>query len=104
MTQAQALAMIDRWLINITFAVAVLFPAVTAFFWPWWRSVWGINMILLEGCIAVTLLPTLLLLDFGIDNWALQWLQAAALTGVAAVIIWRGFLIWRTQAAGREER
>jgi hypothetical protein len=99
-TQAQFLADAGQRLINGVFIVSVLFPVVTTFFWAWWRSEWGWNIILLEACIAATLLPAVLLIDFGIDDITLRWIQAAALLLVGAVIIWRGVLIWRTQRAG----
>ena len=100
MTQAQFLADAGQRLINGVFIVSVLFPVVTTFFWAWWRSEWGWNIILLEACIAATLLPTVLLIDFGIDDIPLRWIQAVSLLLVGMVIIWRGLLIWRTQRAG----
>jgi len=99
-TQAHFLADLDTVLFHAVFFTALLFPAVTAFFWNWWDSAWGVNIVLLEACIAVTLLPGWLFLAFGIDNWALRWVQAVSFAMVGVVIIWRGVLIWRTQAAG----
>ena len=78
MTQAQFLADAGQRLINGVFIVSVLFPVVTTFFWAWWRSEWGWNIILLEACIAATLLPTVLLIDFGIDDIPLRCIDQDA--------------------------
>jgi hypothetical protein len=100
MTQAQLLTDVGQWLLNLTFAVSVLFPVLASLFWPWWDSWWGVNIITLEACIAATLLPSVLYADFGVDNYVLRWVQVTSLGLVAAVIVWRGVLIWRTQRRG----
>ena len=97
MTQAQLLADIGAWLVNIAFIATALFPAVTALYWPWWNSAWGWNIVTLEACIAVTLLPAWLYRDFRIDNIGLRWTSTAAFTLVIVVVVWRAFMIWHTQ-------
>lgn len=100
MTQEQLLAEVGGVLANVTFFTSLLFPVVTAFFWPWWASAWGRNIVSLELGIAVTLLPAVLYRDFGTDSLALRWVQVAALATVPLIVIWRVVMIWRAQRAG----
>lgn len=100
MTQEQLLVDAGGVLANVTFFTSLLFPAVTAFFWRWWASWWGRNIISLELGIAVTLLPAVLYRDFGVDSLVLRWVQVTALATVPLIVAWRAVMIWRTQRAG----
>lgn len=85
---------------NATFFASALFPAVTSFYWPWWRTEWGWNLVVLDLALAVAVFPTLLALDFGIRAQVFYWAQVTGLSVVALVIPWRTFMIWRAQRAG----
>lgn len=100
MTQEQFLHNYSEVLLNVTFIVSMLFPFVIASWWKWWESQWGKNMVLLELSIAVTILPSILFVDWHIDAAALHWMQAAGFTLVPIVVIHRTYLIIRTQREG----
>lgn len=100
MTQEQLLIDAGAVLANVTFFVSLLFPVVTAFYWRWWDSAWGRNIVSLELGIAVTLLPAVLFRDFGIDSLALRWVQVTALATVPLIVAWRVVMIWLAQRSG----
>lgn len=108
MTQAQLIHDIDIWVIWFVFAVSVTFPVVTGAFWPWWRSAWGWNIVLLELAIALALFPAWLSIVFtGLTErflLAFEWLQIGSVSLVGIVVVWRTFLIWRTQVNAERER
>lgn len=88
-----------------TFWVAFAFPLAVSLFWPWWRSTWGVNIITLEGCIWLSLLPAPLHAIFGVPYTTfLLWFQVAAVAAAGLVVIWRGILIYLTQRAGARRR
>jgi hypothetical protein len=81
-----------------TFWVSFAFPFAVSLFWPWWQSGWGRNIVLLETCIWVSLLPAPLHAMFGVPYGSfLSWFQVAALFGAGVVVVWRFVIIWRTQ-------
>jgi hypothetical protein len=85
---------------QFTFWAGFLFPPVTALFWPWWRSVWGWNIITLETWIWLSLLPAPLHAYFGVSyDSFLMWFQVAAVAGAGLTVAWRGILIYLTQRA-----
>jgi hypothetical protein len=87
-----------------TFWISFLFTPAVSLIWPWWRSDWGWNIVLLESCVWVSLAPAPLHVMFGVPYGPfLAWFQVAAVFGTGAVILWRAFMIWRTQAVGRDE-
>jgi hypothetical protein len=98
-TQLQLILDLDLWAVWITFMVAVLFPLVTAFFWPWWTSGWGWNIVTLESAIALALLPAWLHYVFGFTavSYPFRWVQVGSIMAVAFIIVWRSVLIWITQ-------
>jgi len=96
----QALLAAAHWEINVGFAVSVLFPVVTRFFWPWNESEWGWNIVSLDLSIAGTLLASVLKIDFGIVNNPLVATQVAFLALVIANLTWRTVIIWQTQREG----
>lgn len=95
-----ALLTVVHVLVNVGFFVSLAFPVVTRFFWPWNRSTWGWNTVLIELSIAGCLFPSVLRLDFGLADLALAWTQVAFLGTVPMNVIWRAFIIWRTQRDG----
>lgn len=86
---------------QFTFWAALLFPAVTALFWPWWRSVWGMNLVTLEVWIWISLLPAPLHAYFGVPYAPLMVFQVAAVCGAGLTVIWRAVLIYLTQRRGK---
>jgi hypothetical protein len=93
---------VARLALQAGFWAAVAFPIITAFFWPWWTSSWGWNIISLEAAIGLALLEAVLYVEFGLKPGhtplhILGWTEAAALWMVPVIIVWRGIIIWHTQ-------
>jgi hypothetical protein len=87
-----------------TFWVSFVFTPAISLIWPWWESDWGWNIVLLESCIWVSLLPAPLHVMFGVPYGPfLSWFQVAAVLGAGAVVVWRAVMIWHTQRAGGRE-
>lgn len=108
MNEAGLRGLVDAYLIaiQVTFWVSVLFPFVTALFWPWWKSWWGRNIIALEAAIAFTLIGEVLELEFGLvpkhtPGHLLLWTSAVSLWSVPVVLVWRGGLIFLEQLHGK---
>jgi hypothetical protein len=92
-----------RWGVNAAFWPAVAFMAFAWTVWPFWKSQWGLNIILLELAIALALISSVLSVDFGLhiaDNVVLAWVEIVSLFLVGAIITWRGFLIMSSQLTG----
>lgn len=104
MTQLQFLRDWIEWMEIVVFWVSALAPIITSFFWKWWMSIWGWNIISLEVCIFGLLLRPAIHLTFGISGnpssipWA--WEQAILFTCIAPLIIWRTVVIYHTQRSG----
>ena len=82
----------------VLFGLVLAFPVVTAFFWPWWDSPWGRNIVSLEILIAVALLQGVLeFTHIAIDPYMLAWIGIASVWLISIVIIWRAVLVWRAQ-------
>jgi hypothetical protein len=101
--QSHVLMVVDHVLINAAFITSLLFVPVTSAYWPWWQSWWGRNIVILELCIAGTLLGSVLFLDFGISSVAFQWIAAFFLTAIILIVIWRAVMIWAEQRKGARE-
>lgn len=86
---------------QFTFWVGFAFPIVISFVWPWWRTVWGMNLVTLEVWIWLSLLPAPLHAYFGVPYHPLLWFQVCAVVGAGVTILWRGILIYLTQRAAR---
>ena len=89
-------AELTNWGLNVAFWAATSFLLVISIVWPWWKSQWGTNIMLLELAITLALLPTTLSRDFGLhvlSNATAAWLEVAALWLVGIIIIWRGGMI-----------
>lgn len=105
-TQAQLIKDVGEYVIWFTFMASVLFPGITALYWPWWKSGWGWNIITLELCIAGALVFAWLHYAFGItitSSYVATWAQISTVGAVGLVVIWRAVLIWVTQRAGGHE-
>ena len=91
--------------VMVGFWVSLAFPFVTRFFWPWNKSWWGWNIVVLDLSIAGTLFPSWLFLTFHASDIWLQWIQVFFLGLVVVNVVWRTVMIWRTQrgAGLREE-
>jgi hypothetical protein len=96
---SSTLATVTRWEVSVTFWVSFAFPFIAALIWPWWKSWWGRNIVALEICIAVTLLPSIAFQYFNLkaDVNTLQWIQVVALATVPVVVLWRVAMIWYDQ-------
>lgn len=97
-----------QWLINVGFAVSVLAPAVTASFWPWWRtkpSFWGWTIMSFDLAFGLVLLPSFVEIDFGFHFVILIWLQLVFISLSVLLVAWRTVMIYLTQrdAAGGDE-
>lgn len=85
-----------NWGVNISFWSAAVFILCVGIIWPFWKSFWGMNIVLLELAIALALLPAILARDFGLHVFSSAvalWIQVVALWLVGIIIIWRGGLI-----------
>jgi hypothetical protein len=92
-----------KWGMNLAFWSAVLFVLLSGWVWPWWKSFWGMNILLLEVAIALALLGSVITTDFGvhlISNLMLAWTTTTSLWLVGIIIIWRGFLVISSQLRG----
>lgn len=99
MQPGHALVIYEHVLVNVAFLVSALFTPAVSFFWPWWNGQWGQNIVLLELCIAGSLLSSWLFIDFGMGGAVFQWLTVSFLTLIPVIIIWRTALIWKAQRA-----
>jgi len=88
------------WEINACFVVSLLFPVVTRLYWPWHKSSWGWNIVMLEIGIAAAIFPSWLFIDFGISSQTLELIQAIALALVFVNVVWRAVMIWISQRDG----
>lgn len=88
------------------FWASLAFPVVTRFFWPWNKSWWGWNIVLLDLSISGTLFPSFLYMTLGVSNLWLQSLQVFFLALVIVNVVWRAVMIFRVQRkeAGRDDR
>lgn len=101
MTQLQFLADWASYAAGVAFWVCALWPALIAWFWPWWRHQWGLNMVIKTELIAFALLSTVLHREFGVaDTFVLLWVTVAAVTLIPVVVVWRTILIWQGQRDG----
>lgn len=94
---------VDHVLINIAFVASVVFTPMTSAYWPWWKSWWGRNIVMLETCIAGDLLASWLFIDFGIASFILQWVTAVFLALTVSIIVWRAIMIWVEQRKGADD-
>jgi hypothetical protein len=87
------------------FWVSLAFPFVTRIFWPWNKSWWGWNIVLLDLSIAGTLFPSWFYMTFHVSDIGLLWAEVIFLGLVVVNVVWRTVIIWRTQRRGdlREE-
>jgi hypothetical protein len=105
-----ALVNVIEWGANVAFWASCLFLFGTSFFWPWWKSSWGANIIALEFALVLAIMPFVLSYDFGIHiqaSLAYGYTEAVSLWMIAVIVIWRGILIFAQQqrgAAGQPQR
>jgi hypothetical protein len=91
------------WGLNIAFWSATVFMLFIGLAWPFWKSFWGINIIIFDFAIALALIPSILAHDFGLhvlSSTAALWVEVAALWLVGIIVIWRGGLIVTEQLRG----
>jgi hypothetical protein len=70
--------------------------------WKWWKDSFGINLQVKDFAIAAALLAAFLHYTFGLnpmETW-FKYLQAAAITSIPVVLVWRFQIIWREQRNG----
>jgi hypothetical protein len=109
-TQAQILQHVMLYAIQAGFWAAISFPLITAFYWPWWRSLWGLTIVALDLAIALALLGSVLAIEFGFGltqsgalAYAVLWVTAVSLCAIPLIITWRAVLTFTTQRRGEEE-
>jgi hypothetical protein len=94
---------LTHWGVNFAFWSALSFAVFSGVVWPWWKSQWGVNIVLLELAIAFALAGPVLSVDFSFHtstSHAFAWVQLTALWLVGIIIFWRGFLVLSTQLKG----
>lgn len=94
------------WGFNVAFWASITFLVSISIIWPWWKSSWGANIVLLELGISLALLPGVFSYDFGvhISTIAGGWVDVAALWLIAVIIVWRGGMIIIEQLRGARKR
>ena len=103
MTQVEVLRDWGETAIGVAFWACLLWPAVTAAFWPWWQNQWGWNMVIKTEMIAAALLASALRMEFGVTSrYALLWVTVLAITAIPLVLAWRTWIIWCSQRDGAE--
>ena len=101
MTQLHVLRDCAQAAAGVAFWTCLLWPAVTATFWPWWRDQWGWNMVIKTEMIALALLAGVAHMEFGLPlGYPLLWTEVVAVTAIPVVLAWRTWIIWRTQRDG----
>jgi hypothetical protein len=87
------------WVVGVAFWVSVAFAPVITFFWRWWKDSWGWNIISLEVVIALALLRTILVTEFGLVRSGIEtlWLTDISVSLIPVIIIWRAVIIIREQ-------
>lgn len=103
MTQLRFLVDWENAAVGVTFWVCLLWPLVVRTFWAWNRSEWGWNMALKTEMLAVATLPVILHREFGVQpGYPLLWVAVVGITVIPLVVLWRTWLIWRTQRRGED--
>lgn len=105
MTQAEVLQDIASYGAQAGFWAAAAFPIVSAFYWPWWRHLWGVTIVAMDVAIALALVGDILVIEFGLvpgstPGHVLSWVEAIALCLIPCIIVWRAVLTWITQRGG----
>jgi hypothetical protein len=97
-------ARLDDYAVVAAFFCSVLFIAGASFILPWWRSVTGQSMVMIDVALAVALGPsTLHHFDpgFNIATVTFAWYYFASFVFVCAVILYRLGAIFLVQRRGR---
>lgn len=98
MTQLHFLTVWGIWAGGTAFWSCLTWPLVVRFIWPWWKDAWGWNMVIKTEMISLALLASTLHYEFGVKNISvLLWTTVFAITAIPSVLLWRTWLIWRTQ-------
>jgi hypothetical protein len=100
MTMRELTVWID-WTIGVTFWLCVFWPLFILTFWKWYESEWGWNLAVKIFALALALLGPVLHDEFGFqEGTTLLTITAVALTIIPIVILWRTWIILKTQYSG----
>jgi hypothetical protein len=93
------------WAVVVAFLVALLLPFALLPIWRWYKDSFGVNLQMKDFAIAAALLASFLHRAFGISPNSLWfgWLEAAAITSVPIILVWRFFIILKEQRNGAAE-
>lgn len=88
------------WAVSSSFWASVFALLAVSLFWKWWSSVLGRAVITLDICILLATGPTVLGIEFGVpvDNHIGQWEAIASFFAIAAMIVWKVWVLFRIQA------
>src|ERR1700760_2009993 len=102
MNQAQLVADVINWGINIAFVITLAFPIGVRPFWNWTDSDWGWNIIAFDSVVSLALLPAWLHLTIGINPSGLGflWVEAGSIWSIPVIVIWRAWIIYNVQRHG----
>jgi hypothetical protein len=108
MNQGQLVVDIINDGVFVAFIVCLIFPVIGApriGFWPWYRSDWGWNIVLLEEAITLALLPIWAhrFMKFDAPPLVWLWIDAVSIWLIPVIVIWRVYIIWRTQRYQRNK-
>lgn len=101
MTQVRLLSDLATATVLAAFCSSLLFIVVYSIAAPWWKTAIGRALVLMDGGIALTLLPLVLKFAFGLTTASLffAWFQIGAIGLVAASTLWRSWIVARIQVA-----
>jgi hypothetical protein len=85
-----------------SFLASAFFPVSVSFFYPWWETALGWNLVSLDGALALALLPSFLHQMFGVNITSVWFLYliAVSISAIPPIVLWRTWIIYRAQRAG----
>lgn len=84
----------DEYALHVVFYGGILFALLYTFIAPWWKTVFGRTLVVLDTSLSAITLQYILRTDFGYSNFNAQaaaWIGAVGIVVAASVIVSR---IW----------
>lgn len=99
------LAQLDDWSLVAAFFASVIFVIGASFLIPWWRTLAGRSMVLIDVALAVALAPSAehhFFPGVTLDATAFAWYYFVSFCLVIGVTLWRLGVIYAVQRRGRK--
>lgn len=92
-----------RYSIVAAFCASALFLAAASFLMPWWQSLAGRTLVLIDALWAVSLFPLFLSAVTGIRETSVFYIEyyAASLSLAALATVWRIWALWAVRKRRR---